>query len=203
MRDFESVMFTALLAFACAPTVTSAEVFRWVDDDGRVHFSDTRPDSDAQVTTVDVLAPRSSGYDPTRDPYSILNQASRIHSRWLDIALAGTRADSDGNAASAGATAAARQTHERERTEHARDATDPFGYFGPALLPAPPTVRPIGDRSRLARQQRLALETLELTGNRPPSINGSAHRERVRRSRALPLASAPNTRAPGAPGVPR
>lgn len=70
-------LFVALVLFA--PQGSSAEIFRWVDTDGRTHFSDRRPpDAAAQRIVPDTgpvgdSAPKgeaAAGYEPFLGPYA-------------------------------------------------------------------------------------------------------------------------------------
>lgn len=159
-----------------APVAAAGEIYRWVDDDGSVHYSDNPPpDGETDVTTLEV--PQfSSDYDPTEDPYSILNQAARTHEKWQTIEAA-RRERAAAQPAAVTVNYAAPQSD--------------YGYFDYAYLyssafPGNPGRNP----SRIARQQYRALDTLELTGPRPYSINSTAHRARVERSQFLPLVPA-------------
>jgi len=167
----------AFLATLVAGSASAAEVFHWVDADGKVHFSDTRPADETPVTTIELVDYPRSAYNPAEDPYSILNQASRIHERWVEINGA---ADEAGSSESATATPSAGSA-----------STEPTIRYGTTLFyPArPPVVQ--RDPSRLARQQQYALDELELSGSQPASINSGAHAERVERSQALPLVPPP------------
>ena len=164
------------LAVLATPWAAQAlEVYHWVDASGLAHLSDTRPDEGIEVTTIEVESGEAA-YDAAADPYSVMNQAKRIHERWIDIlAAARTRAEPDSAAPSSART---------DRIDLHRAETR--SYYLPGPPPYPP-YRP----SSLAREQARALQQLDLLGPRPASINSGAHRVRVARSRALPLIVGP------------
>jgi hypothetical protein len=64
------------LAAAPAP---AQEIYRWVDEDGVVHFSDTAPVSESRdISTVEIEDTRPSDYDPEADIYNVAEQAERM-----------------------------------------------------------------------------------------------------------------------------
>jgi hypothetical protein len=69
-----------LLAGAIAGGPAAAQdIYRWVDEDGVVHFSDTAPGPvSGGVSTVTVEDMRSSDYDPEADIYNVAAQAERM-----------------------------------------------------------------------------------------------------------------------------
>jgi hypothetical protein len=183
-RPSRWLLAIAIACVAGASTAAAAEIFRWVDADGTVHFSDTKPPEDVETTMRTVTESYTSAYDPAGDPYSILNQAKRTHERWLDL--------EDARQARAARRTAARAEPD-SRSALRIDARDsrawPVGYVVPA--PVPPRY-PAG----AAPSQVRALESLDLGGTRPYSINSGAHRERVERSQALPLVPPPSKPRP-------
>ena len=74
-----------LLLSVWTTTATASEIYQWMDEDGVVHFSDTRPADGAVVTTLRVQATNPPDYDPVDDPYSIRNQAERTNSTWTEL----------------------------------------------------------------------------------------------------------------------
>lgn len=68
----------ALVASLIAMPAAAEEVYRWVDADGTVHFSD-RPPATAgdKVTTMSVDSAPPSGYDPDEDRYNVAATAER------------------------------------------------------------------------------------------------------------------------------
>jgi hypothetical protein len=175
----------AITSALAARDAIAQEIFRWVDDDGAVHYSDTLPEHDAAVTVVEIDPPPSYAYNAAEDPYSILNQAARIHQYWLDLEAARQarvqqRVDAragDGSGREAPA----------EYDSYLENSND-YPYYWPA---SGADYRP-GE----ARDQIYALDTLDLLGQRPASINSGVHQDRVYRSQFLPL-------VPPAPPPPR
>lgn len=166
----------AILAGAIANAATGGEVYRWVDEDGRVHYSDTKPRHDEPVTVVEIEIAEPADYDPAADPNSILNQAAQIHQTWLDL--------EEARRARAQQRIDARAHSPRPLPEPAYD-----GYLEYARYPYYP-VWPVGRpdyRPGTGRDQLHALYTLDLLGPRPASINSGAHLELVDRSQLLPL----------------
>lgn len=163
-----------------ADPAAAGEIYRWVDADGGVHYSDTKPQHDAPVTTIDIESPRRTDYDPVEDPYSILNQAARIHQIWLDLEEA-------------------RQARARERIDAmaqapryrppAYDSYLEYSNYNPYYSSWPAGSSDY--RRGYGRQQIYALRTLDLLGPRPASINSGVHQDRVFRSQFLPIVPPP------------
>jgi hypothetical protein len=164
------ITFTLSVA---AESAAATEVYRWVGDDGTVHFSDTPPPDDTVPVHTLELSETTPDYDPAADPYSILNQARRIHETWMEIE--GLRQQ---RAPAATVNAPAPRSSGRYST---------YGYASSVIYPSVPPNRPTPFPTGIARQQAHALNELDLVGERPYSINSGAHRERVERSQALPL----------------
>ncbi len=167
-------LLLTILAFAPAWSGAS-EIYQWTDDDGIVHFSDTRPEQDVVTVTLYVRDLNPPGYDPATDPYSIRNQAERMNATWTELAEA----------------KAEREEKRREEAERYRDFVpppyDPYDYgYRPFYYAPPHTIR---QRPGLARRQFQALDELGLTAPRPNSINSGRHQARVETSRVLPLAA--------------
>lgn len=78
-----------LLVFLCgllASVVHATEVYRWVDENGVVHFSQTAPNEPGEE--VDKLAlqdTRTSDYDPDQDIYGVAAQAERMKALREDL----------------------------------------------------------------------------------------------------------------------
>lgn len=174
----------ALLActFVLVTPSLATEVYRWVDEDGIIHFSDTEPDQ-GHVETLEVADRNPPDYDPATDPYNILNQAERTAEMLA-------RAEKKSS----------------EREERDRRAENDFNIDGHRRAPylyglrnswfAPPFFPPQRPGQRPAfRQQWQALEQAGLNQPRPASINSGEHASRVERSQSLPLTS-PGPRRP-------
>jgi hypothetical protein len=80
-------MSAALVAFT--GPATAQEVYRWVDEDGVVNFSDTVPG--AAAGDVDTLQLEDTGprdYDPEEDLYNVAEQAERMQTLRQEMAEA-------------------------------------------------------------------------------------------------------------------
>jgi hypothetical protein len=160
---------TAMVAIAFVSNASAADIFRWVDDDGVVHFSDTAPAGDTKVERLRVDSANPPDYDPADDPYSIRNQAERMGETWSRL-----------------------EERREERRETRREAAErqpvlvyppyypyPYRYYAPVInLPGRPGHRPIRPGPTIRRQVS-TLDELQLMGSRPHSINSSAHHQRV------------------------
>jgi hypothetical protein len=164
----------AMLSAPVSNPALAGDIYRWVDEEGVVHYSDTQPHDEVPVEIVEIEASQSADYDPVKDPYSILNQAARLHEIWLDFE-------------------AARQARAEERLDAAPDGRpsppayqsyyqySTYPYYSPWPVPTPDDGRGYG------RDQLYALDTLYLLGPRPQSINSGTHQDRVTRSQFLPI----------------
>ena len=62
-----------------AASAAAQEVYRWVDADGVVHFSQTAPATDTQgVDRLQIEDTRPADYDPEEDRYHVAEQAERM-----------------------------------------------------------------------------------------------------------------------------
>ena len=85
-------LVTLLLGGLAATAVPAQEIYRWVDENGVVNFSDTAPAARSRsVSTVAVEDTRSSDYDPEADIYNVEAQAERMQAlrepppRWRSV----------------------------------------------------------------------------------------------------------------------
>jgi len=168
---------------AHADPATAGEIFKWVDAEGVVHYSDTRPHSVESVETLRLEKTNPANYDPATDHYSVLAQAERIGDAWSETQL----------------EAQAREPA-LPAEAYADWGFDPIGpyysayapaYTVPLYVPTRPLPRPPRHAPNAARQQADALQTLAIAPQRPHSINSGAHQARVAQSRELPLATSP------------
>lgn len=79
-----------LLAAICiglGPDYSRAtEVYRWVDEDGVVHFSQTAPPGqDTDVSKLSLADTRPSDYDPDEDIYGVAEQEKRMKAKRDDM----------------------------------------------------------------------------------------------------------------------
>lgn len=158
---------TAMVAIAFVSNAHAADIFRWVDEDGVVHFSDTAPVDDTAVERLRVDDANPSDYDPADDPYSIRQQAERIGETWSRL----------------------EERREKRRVKRREEAERqpvvvyqpyyPYRYYAPGYyVPGRPGHRPVRPGPTIRRQAN-ALDELALTGPRPYSINSTAHHQRV------------------------
>lgn len=147
MAVVASLTFAMTFAgLAMNKSVMADELFRWVDDEGIVHFSQWAPGGDIDnVATLIVHPTNPPDYDPANDPYSISNQAERTNQTWQ--ALETQREDRRQKRREAG---------QRERQDSQRYDYQPYPYYSPPVfyrpihLPArPPGHRPGPPRLRL------------------------------------------------------
>lgn len=79
--------FPALLAIGCAcalfaAEIRAAEIYRWVDENGVVNFSQTAPPSqDSAPQVVEIEETRPSDWDPEDDIYGVEEQAARMQAK--------------------------------------------------------------------------------------------------------------------------
>ena len=152
----------------------ASEIYTWVDDEGVVHYSDTRPADDTPVETRRLKDTNPPDYDPADDPYSIANQAKRTNDRYAEVEEAREERD-----------------EEREKMlalvpYYLPYPYDPYRHHGPGYYyrpsyPGRPVHRPTRQLPTIRRQVR-AMDELGLSGARPHSINSSAHHARVESS---------------------
>jgi hypothetical protein len=71
--------FVVLSVLLLTSAAGAQEVYRWVDENGVVNFSDTAPRAaDANVNTVILEDTAPSNYDPEEDIYNVAAQAERM-----------------------------------------------------------------------------------------------------------------------------
>jgi hypothetical protein len=156
--------------------ISAGEIYRWTGADGVVHFSDTKPFDDTPFAVLELDIPEPQAYDAASDPYSIMNQAARIHETWIELeAVRQARIE-----------ARAAESADPAPTQYPANGQLSSYTYRPWLQASPQSGNPDA-----GRQQRHALDELDLLGPRPYSINSSAHRERVNRSQALPFVAPP------------
>jgi len=184
MRICTSLLLTVMVLPGWQSTAMAAEIYRWVDADGILHYSDAAPPEDVTVTTIEIDATRPPDYDPLNDPWSIMNQARRISE--TRSALVEARIERE---------QANLQLLPATPPEQAADwwQTPEYRYWWNYAPPPQHDGHP-----GAARRQYDAMQQLDLTGPRPQSINSGVHQQRVERSTALPLTPVREPRQPGA-----
>lgn len=106
------------------------QVYRWVDEQGVVHFSDTAPVGESgEVSTLTIPDSRPAGYDPQQDVFNI--EATRERTQALREELQGQReARRERNAAQPVVV------QQPEQRNYGFPWDYPYGY--PPLRPRPP-----------------------------------------------------------------
>ena len=70
-----------------AAPLAATEVYRWVDENGVVHFSDTRPAASGKpVETVTVDGSQPADYDPEQDLFNVAQQQEVMQARREQLA---------------------------------------------------------------------------------------------------------------------
>jgi len=76
----------SIMLLGAAP-VAAQEIYRWVDANGTVNFSDTAPGAEsAGISTVVLEETRPADYDPETDIYDVAGQAERMQSMREEMA---------------------------------------------------------------------------------------------------------------------
>jgi hypothetical protein len=134
------------LAFlATGRLATADEVFRWVDAEGVVHFSQWEPEGVENVSTLLINSSNPSGYDPEDDPYSIGQQAARTSETWKQLEA---RRDERRKKRLEAEDRAREQEREEQRHYDYQPYPYPYSYYyrppyyRPVLPPQPPHVVP-------------------------------------------------------------
>jgi hypothetical protein len=188
MRIIPTLIGSAAIWIGCAEAPAAAEIYRWVDADGVVHYSDEKPRDEAAFMTLEIEDTRPADYDPHADPYSIMNQAERINESWSALADARTRRIEEQRQVGQDVQLSQENTY-RERINYGPRFYSPWLYS--SLVPLN---RPRVDQRTVSRQIN-AIESLNMAVPRPASINSGIHRARVERSTALPVSGAAPRRA--------
>lgn len=72
-------LFSLLLGYLAVSSADATEVYRWVDDDGVIHFSQSAPPANVPgVTEMTLEDTAPTEYDPDEDLYGIDAQAERM-----------------------------------------------------------------------------------------------------------------------------
>jgi hypothetical protein len=74
------------LALSLAPPqAKAAEVYKWTDENGVVHFSQWAPtEPEKDVSTLEVDGSQPPGYDPEADLYNVKGNQEYMESLWSD-----------------------------------------------------------------------------------------------------------------------
>lgn len=136
-RGAGAIPAMALTAALLAGPAAALEIYTWVDDEGVVHYSESRPAEPAAspVETFHIASTNALAYDPDDYYWSILNQAERISEQ-----SSAMREQKAAEEALARAAAAEDRIDELERRLAARETDDhviarpyygPFAFFPP------------------------------------------------------------------------
>ena len=74
MRIISLLMFTILIMFST--TASIAAIYKWVDKDGTVHFTDSPPSDESNAKVVNPEPNRLDGYGKTTERRKIDNQST-------------------------------------------------------------------------------------------------------------------------------
>jgi hypothetical protein len=174
MRFTTSLAVAAILAAGSHTVAHASEIYRWVDEDGVVHYSDTKPAE--AFATLQLEDTRPTDYDPAEDFYSIVNQARRLNETLVELATVRQEREE-------------RRRVEAQETAFTEPATyEPYRYAAYPFYYSPSVVNYSNHPIRRAQQQFRVLDELALTQPPAYSINSGVHRARVERSQALPAA---------------
>lgn len=135
--NLQTSLFPAIaLAAALLPGPAAAlEIYKWIDADGVVHYSESRPErpTATPVETFRIAATNSPAYDPDDYYWSILNQAERIGEQWSAVQEEKAEEEAEARAAATEARVAEleRQLAARESADYvtARPFYGPFAFF--------------------------------------------------------------------------
>lgn len=139
MQRLYIFLFACSPLMFCGPVAWAQEVYRWVDGNGVVNYSDTAPRAVLEdIATLRLEDTAPADYDPSEDRYHVAAQAARMQA--LREAMEKQR----------------EQRRERLRSTPAQAPVQypqgvrygyPYGYPGYARPPArPPTRPPAGER---------------------------------------------------------
>lgn len=78
MTDMRAFVF---LVFLCAAANASAQIYRWVDANGRVHYSNTTPPKGVNATVVDPNAMEAPPSADSTECYTVRCQGERMEER--------------------------------------------------------------------------------------------------------------------------
>lgn len=107
-------VISMLIVLHSYSSVSAAEVFHWIDENGVIHFSQWAPDNVVDVAKLVVHTNNPPGYDPLEDPYSIRNQAERTSETWK--ALEARKEER-------------REKVRKEREQYIRNSPPPYDYY--------------------------------------------------------------------------
>jgi Domain of unknown function (DUF4124) len=125
----------ALAATLLPGPATALEIYKWIDANGVVHYSESHPErpTATPVETFRIASTNSPAYDPDDYYWSILKQAERIGEQWSAIEEERAEDEAESRAAATEARVAEleRQLAARESADYvtARPIYGPFAFF--------------------------------------------------------------------------
>lgn len=131
-----AILFASAALFALRPAPVSAQqIYRWVDGQGVVHFSDTAPVGESgEVSTLTLENTRPASYDPEQDLYNLEATEQRMQALRDELA-----AEREARRERAAAQPPAVVPYP-ERQHYGYPYDYPYGY--PPLGPRPPGGHP-------------------------------------------------------------
>jgi hypothetical protein len=79
LKNVMSMLLAGFVAAFVPGTAAAVEIFRWVDENGVVHFSDSPPpEHDTGVDVLSVNGAQPESYDPEADIFNVEAQAERM-----------------------------------------------------------------------------------------------------------------------------
>lgn len=86
LQPFSLILAVSLIAALLPASAAAFEIYKWVDENGVVHYSESRPEKPAvPVETLYIESTNPPGFDPADYYWSITNQAERISEEWSAI----------------------------------------------------------------------------------------------------------------------
>ncbi len=73
-----SLLMRLALIIPMASPMAAGQIYRWVDDQGNVHFSDQPPSSPSVSVQVQPMPSTAPASQPDEMPYSVMNQVKRL-----------------------------------------------------------------------------------------------------------------------------
>lgn len=78
MKTSRILWFSLALAALACQGLHATEIYRWTDENGVVHFSQTPPPSESEVSKLALRDTRPADYDPEADIYGVAEQQERM-----------------------------------------------------------------------------------------------------------------------------
>jgi len=85
-------MRVLIAVFALLPSLAAAQIYRWLDAAGTVHYSNEAPPPEAKATKLDIDARPGPPSPDTQDCYTVRCQGERMEARLAQRDIAESRA---------------------------------------------------------------------------------------------------------------